>query len=215
MLPKLNLILFLTGSLPLFAELKWAETVVEQTASVFNEAIAAEFSFENVGDEPVYISQLNTSCGCTTAKLNKSIYKPGECGKVVTSLDIGSRQGLQVTTVKVSVDYQDEPIVLTMKTLIPKVLEISRTFVFWEQSNEPSIYEIDLKVDLESPVRVLSAVSDNNLIDAQLELVEEGKHYKLLVYPVSLDAPVKARIAIQTDFPTEKPRTYYVYAHIK
>ena len=196
-------------------ELDWDQTESYAEAAPEDMGATSVFRFTNTGKGVVKIADVKSSCDCTTTKLDKLEYQPGEQGEIVADFKFGNRQGLQMKTIKVFVDHQDEPIVLTMKTLIPKVLDIGRTFVFWEQNKEPHTYEIDLKVEIEEPVHVVSVTSDNELIEARLEAIEGGKHYKLKVSPVSLNELVKARIAIQTDFPKEKPRTYYVYAHIK
>ncbi|MDE7135185.1 MAG: DUF1573 domain-containing protein, partial [Muribaculaceae bacterium] len=59
------------ASLTAVAEVKiqWLET--EHNFGAFDEndgEVTCEFRFVNVGDEPVRVSNVRTSCGCTTSK---------------------------------------------------------------------------------------------------------------------------------------------------
>lgn len=40
------------------------------------------FSFKNTGNEPLIISNVNKSCGCTTPTWNKEPILPGQTGKI-------------------------------------------------------------------------------------------------------------------------------------
>lgn len=41
-----------------------------------------EFKFKNTGNEPIVISKVHASCGCTTPSYSKEPVKPGETGTV-------------------------------------------------------------------------------------------------------------------------------------
>lgn len=205
--------LTLTGNA--FALLKWDTTQVTQKAEPMAESVSAAFRFENIGSETVTIKEIKSSCGCTTAALDQKTYAPGESGEIVAKFNIGSRQGLETKTVTVMTDEGDSPTVLTMKTLIPKILEMQPAFVFWQKDEIPEPKTINLKVGLDAPVKIVSAKSDNSNMSVQLDVVEEGKAYRLTVFPATTDDLLKARITLVTDFPADKPKTYFVFAHVK
>lgn len=212
---SLFLSLLLWGSSSAWALISWDTTQITQKADPLTTAVTATFDFENIGDGPVTITEVKSSCGCTTAALEKKTYQPGETGAITATFNIGSRQGLQRKTIRVSTNDEDQPTVLTMKTLIPRVLNFKPAFVYWELGKEPEPKQIELEVGLDEPLRIVEAVSDNSHVAVDLEAVEEGRSYKLTLFPTSTEAKVRARITLKTDFPQEHPKTFYVYAHVK
>jgi len=62
-------------------------TVPEGPAAVF------EYVFTNVGREPLIISDVVKSCGCTTPSWTKEPILPGKTGKIVASFDTKGRVG--------------------------------------------------------------------------------------------------------------------------
>jgi hypothetical protein len=197
------------------ALLNWETTQITQKADPLDISVAATFKFTNIGDTAVTFGEIKPSCGCTTAKLDKKVYQPGESGEITGILDIGSRQGLQTKSIRVTTDDEDEPTVLVMKTQIPKILDIQPAFIFWKQGEVPDMKTIDLKVGLTEAMHITEASSDNSNVEVQLEEIEPGKKYRLILFPTSTDELIKAKISLSTDFPKDKPKTFYVYAHVK
>lgn len=60
-----------------FEELKWDFGNKKQ-----GEVLTHTFRFTNVGDEPLVISRVRTSCGCAAAILSKKEINPGEEGEI-------------------------------------------------------------------------------------------------------------------------------------
>lgn len=59
------------------------------------------FIFHNVGDEPLQLGRVRTSCGCTVAEYTKTPVPPGGEGFVKVTFSAGSRTGRQVKKVQV------------------------------------------------------------------------------------------------------------------
>lgn len=55
--------------------------------------ISTKFYFTNTWDKPIYISQVNVSCGCTEPVYNKDSIKPGEKGFLTARFDPSGRPG--------------------------------------------------------------------------------------------------------------------------
>ncbi len=53
--------------------------------------VTHEFEFTNVGSEPIIISDVRPSCGCSVAEFTKTPVKPGETGKVTVKFDAAVR----------------------------------------------------------------------------------------------------------------------------
>jgi hypothetical protein len=56
---------------------------------VFNEGkpVVTTFVFENIGNEPLVINQVMTSCGCTVPNYTKSPIAPGKKGEIRITYD--------------------------------------------------------------------------------------------------------------------------------
>ena len=77
------------------------------------------FTFKNNGKEPVIISNVQTSCGCTTAKKPEAPVAPKKKGEISVKYDT-KRVGAFVKTITVTTNV-DEPITLTIKgTVLPE-----------------------------------------------------------------------------------------------
>lgn len=197
------------------AKLQWATFTQNQIAQPTEAEVSAVYAFTNQGASPVSIVSIKSSCGCTTAALEKRTYAPGESGEIVASLKIGSRQGVQKNTITVSTDDGAEPVVLTMETTIPQVLILRPVFVIWHLGGAADSKSISIKTGIKDPVRIVSARSDNENVAVEVETLAEGREYRLNLYPLSTDEAVKARITVETDYPAGTPRSYVIHAHVR
>src|SRR5476651_2168195 len=93
-------LIFLTTAA--FAELKWDKPVQQFQRTPDDKEIDAHFTFRNVGSTPVTIKTLRSSCGCTTARMEKKTYAPGEQGEVIVQFVFGSRKDVHRKTVTVT-----------------------------------------------------------------------------------------------------------------
>ena len=75
------------------AGLQFERTVVEDVVPPGTASYPFEFTFKNDGDSVVEISEIKTSCGCTTAKLEKMSYALGEGGVIQGMFSAGDRRG--------------------------------------------------------------------------------------------------------------------------
>ena len=197
-----------------FAELGWETTEVRQTVGLDVARAEAVFAFKNSGTESIEILDVKTSCGCTTARLKKRVYKPGESGQITAVLDIGDRRGLQKKIIRVYYSSAEEPQLLTMATTIPEVLAITPRFVFWKSDQSADEKIVDLKVGLDRSVQIVSAEPSSEQFVVTLETLKPGWHYRLRVKPAGL-GKVRGVITIKTDTPEASPKSYRVFAHVR
>ncbi len=57
-----------------------------------NEPVSYEFTFTNVGTEPIIISEVKPSCGCSVAEFTKTPIKPGDSGNIKVTYDAKVKQ---------------------------------------------------------------------------------------------------------------------------
>jgi len=86
------------------AQLQWDNLVQQFQRTPQDEGLEARFTFRNTGAKAVTIKSLRASCGCTTPRLEKETYVPGEAGAVVARFVFGDRKGPQRKTMEVRTD---------------------------------------------------------------------------------------------------------------
>lgn len=71
--------------------------------------VTTTFEFQNTGKADLEISEVKVSCGCTSAALDKTVYKPGESGVVPVSFDSTRFSGTIHKTVTVKSNAANNP----------------------------------------------------------------------------------------------------------
>jgi len=199
-----------------FAELQWEKPVQQFQRTPSDGEIEARFAFRNVGAAPVRIKTLRSSCGCTTARLEKKIYAPGEAGEVVARFFFGDRTGAQRKTIEVRTDEAAaEPVVLDLRVHIHDPLTITPALVFWKRGEPGAAKTVQLTAAADQRVRIKSVTSSNPRVTAKLETIKGGEQYAVSVQPVDTTQKESAEISVQTDFPTDAPRIYIIHARVK
>ena len=115
--------LLLGAILPASAALTFEQTVIEDVVSPEAKTYPFKFAFKNTGDAPIEITEVKTSCGCTTAALEQKVYQPGDTGAIEGNFSVGNRQGLQEQKVRVfTKDLAQPEIQLALKLEIPQLV---------------------------------------------------------------------------------------------
>ena len=76
------------------------------------EKVTHTFKFRNIGDGPLQITDVTTSCGCTASKYSTEPVKPGESGTVEVIFDSYGREGKQLKSANVWTNCGEKPIKL-------------------------------------------------------------------------------------------------------
>ena len=193
------------------AELKWEQTTVELHPAVTDKEAVGHFKYQNIGSKPVRFQSVHTSCGCTAAQTQKDEVPPGEKGEITATFKIGDRTGTQVKTVTVDTD---DPVnattVLTLKAVIPQVLEIKPGFVVWGQGEAPKPKTIVVRVGKNFSVKQLKVTSSTP--DFETKVAETGKgQFKIDVQPHDTSRDMAATLTIQ---PEGSSKTFYAMARV-
>lgn len=208
------LILFLASIAAANADLSWDKPVQEFNAIPEDKAVIAHFTFKNTGTEPVTIKRVTTSCGCTSAKLSKATYAPGETGDIEVKFVFGFRRGAQRKIVSVtSTDKQEWR--LDLRCWIHEPLTVSPALVYWKSGAEAESKVVKLTAGRGVPLSIKSVKSTNPKFKTALAEVKPGQEYALTVTPADTAESASAEVVIETDTPQSTPRNYKVYARIK
>jgi hypothetical protein len=204
---------FLCASLR--AELKWEQTTLELHPGVGEPAAVGHFKYQNVGKLPVRFKSVRTSCGCTAAQSQKQEVKPGEQGEITATFKIGERTGLQVKTVTVETDETPTAVtVLTLKAVLPEMLTLLPTFVYWSAGEEPKPKTIMVRAGKDFPAKVLTVTSSSPEFQTKVEPGNATGEWKISVQPKQTERALSAVVTIQPDFPKESPRLFYANAAV-
>src|SRR5438874_9301215 len=193
------------------AELKWEQTQVELRPAVGDKEAVGHFKYENTGDKPVRFKSIRTSCGCTVAQTQKEEVPPGEKGEITATLKIGGRTGTQVKAVTVDTDDPAHGVtVLTLKAVLPDMLEINPTFVFWGQGEALKSKSIVVRASKDFPVKQLKVTSSSPDFQTKVEQTGNGQ-FKIDIQPRETSRAIAAKLLIQ---PEDSPKVFYATASV-
>lgn len=213
---KLFWALALLPSLPFAAraELSWKKTVQEFQCSIDDKSAEAHFPFTNTGKTPVTIKDIKTSCGCTTAKLEKKIYGPGESGEVVATYSFKGQTGALRKLVTVTTDDGAAPATLDIRVFRHEPFEMKPALVYWRTGDAGEAKTVQFSAN-GYPVHIKSVTSSNPHVTATVQTVKDGERYLVAVKPQSTAQKETAEISVLTDFPEKNPHSYKIQARIK
>jgi Protein of unknown function (DUF1573) len=198
------------------AELLWENTAQEQTRAYSDPFAEFRFRFKNAGTSPVTITEMHTSCECTTSRLDKAAYAPGEGGEVVARVNLYGRRGTHVQIVKIfTADNPRHPQFLTLTAKVIDPLTVTPQLVFWRVGDANDPRKVNVTVDENCPIHVTGVSSSNPRIAAAFAAVKPGQAYVVTVTPQSTAQKDSAEVAIQTDYPSASPRIVTVHVRIK
>ena len=193
------------------AGLKWDQTAIELHPSPIDKQAIGHFKYQNTGDKPVKFKSVKTSCGCTAAQTQKEEVPAGEKGEITATFNIGERTGTQVKTVTVETDDPaNTTTVLTLKAVIPQQLEITPTFVFWGQGEEPKPKTITVRAAKDFPVKHLKVTSSSPDFQTKVEETGNGQ-FKIDVQPQETKKQTASTLTIQ---PEDSQKIFYATARI-
>ena len=75
------------------AGLEFEKDHIEVKADPADDKIPVQFKFKVTGEETVTIKEIQSSCGCLSAKTDKMSYGPGDSGVVDSVFTVGSLEG--------------------------------------------------------------------------------------------------------------------------
>ena len=207
------------GVLVCRGELDFEKRVWKETADVSQEKVAFAFPFRNAGESAITITEVKSSCGCTTARLDKKIYAPGESGEITGRFTIGSRQGAQRKTIRLTTDSVAQPqVLLTVEVDIPKLLTIRPGMVLWRKGGDPEIKTIRLEPNGEIGVEVAGVELESEVFSlvpvATGDGAEEAAN-EILVAVHSTDDPARALIRIKARLPDGREKQYFAHALVR
>lgn len=94
----------------------WAEEEYNYGTVASGTKVTHRFRFTNTGSEPLTLTRVKASCGCTTPSYSTDAIAPGDEGYIDVAFNTTGKTGRQTKTISVTGNFQDN---------ITKVLRIT------------------------------------------------------------------------------------------
>jgi hypothetical protein len=195
------------------SELVWEQTALELHPAVGDDTAIGHFKYQNKGDKAVAIKNVSTSCGCTAATAKNSA-EPGEKGEVTATFKVGDRTGTQQKAITVVTDEAAKPTTtLSLKVVIPQVLELQPTFLYWQGGEEAKPKTIVAKVGKDVSIKNLDVSSSNPDFTTKVEQTSASE-FRISVKPQQTTKAGAATLTIKPALPDGKSKILYATASV-
>ena len=181
------------------AGLQWEQTQIELHPAPGAATAVGSFKYKNTGSNVIHFKSITTSCGCTTAARKKDDVAPGETGEITATFKVGASTGVQQKTVRVETDDAATPVtILALRAVIPQMLELRPSFVYWENSEPAKPKTIMVKAAKELRATSLKVSSSSNEFVTSVSSARQNE-FKIEVQPHDTSHPVSAVLTVQPD----------------
>ncbi len=96
------------------ASIQWKETTHECGEIKQAVPVTVAFEFKNVSNEPVLLTQVQGSCGCTAAAYSKEAIQPGQTSRITATYN-AANLGTFRKTITVTTSTDKDPHTLTLQ----------------------------------------------------------------------------------------------------
>lgn len=198
------------------AGLHWPATQREVDASLTDAEVTVVYAFTNTGPGEVAIRDIRTTCGCTAAKPDKTLYAPGEGGEIRAVFTIGSRFGRNVKKIHVLSSDAHEPVrELVLTVNVPELMRPSRSIVYWHVGREAGVQTVDLTAQSPHDMKILGVHASTTNLVIEIEDVEPGRRAQLHIRPRTTAQAMTERVRVDVRAAdAEAKRTYTIFARV-
>ncbi len=162
-----------------------AEKPVVQTDEVLfdfgyaqhQQTITHIFKIKNVGNQPLDILDVDSSCSCTAALLSEKTILPGETAKIEAKFETEYRRGRQTSTIKVRTNDSDTPIIhFTLTGVVAGLARVVPNNLHLKYiSNQEDIHKtIEIYDPGDGRLKVKSVKSSSPYIKTRFQHIYEG-----------------------------------------
>ncbi|MCF7731459.1 MAG: DUF1573 domain-containing protein, partial [Akkermansiaceae bacterium] len=140
------------------------------------------FEFTNTGEIPLAVEGFSQSCGCMKGEWDGVPVAPGARGRITAKL---VTKGLRGTVRKsLHVKFVEAGVVeLVGEVRIPEALTYSAQSLRWRIGEASVAKQVDIEVTSKAPARVLSVSANDPAFACELQTVEDGCRYRIVVTP--------------------------------
>jgi hypothetical protein len=198
------------------------ETPVYDFAKVKSgELIKHTFVFTNTGDELLILTNVQPSCGCTTAGEWTHQVEPGKTGTIPIQFNSANYSGQVMKTVTVTSNDKGQPTTaLQIKGTVWKPIDINPSFAVLNippESQSNVVSKIHVVNNMEELVTLSPPESNNKSFTASLVTNTPGKDFDVIVTAVPpFDQPtMQAQITMKTSSTNMPSVTLTAWANVQ
>ena len=210
-------------SISLFAgDFKLITPPVLQLGTIQSDTIATgTIKFTNDGDSDMNISEVQTSCGCTMAEMEKMNYKPGESGQIEVHFNSKGYSGRVRKTVTIYVEG-DESFGhrIVLEAQIQPILDVAPSFLDFqdlkmEQGESRNTFTITNNMQKEMTVeRILPDIKYLTVKPAHFNLKPGESQVVEVFYQPHKIGRESAMIAVQVTAPKKLEKRLPVFIQV-
>ncbi len=169
------------------------------------QTVSTVFKFKNTGSGPLEIKNVATSCGCTSAKMEKTTFNPGESGEIPVTFDSGRFSGPITKRVTVTTNDPDSPkTVVTIKGTVKVDIMSKPVSLFFAnaKSGQQSTQEIEVSTAKLDKLEISNLSIQPDFLSANIQPVDD-KTAKIVVTADGAKFPQgKSRLAGSLSYDT-------------
>lgn len=87
---------------PNYTKIAWQDSVQDFGTIKEGETVSIKYQFKNIGDKPLFISEVQPSCGCTVTDYPRDIIMPGKGGELKATFNSHGVHGFVHKSVQVT-----------------------------------------------------------------------------------------------------------------
>lgn len=182
-----------------------------------SETVRADFMIVNRGDEPLEITEIRASCGCTTAKLDTRTIEPGDSVPLIVNFSLRGRSGPQHKTVTI---YSNDPDArvsrLALKATVEEAPSWTPSSVNFGRLNADETLSRNVALSgFRRRPEIRGVQVDSEAFDARWESdSSSGGHLVVRTRPPLSSGSHRAKVEVQTDHPEYPRMTLPVFAYV-
>ena len=182
------------------AEIATELPAIEVKPKPADEVVKTTFKFRNKGTKPVKIFDLESSCSCLSAELDKAVYQPGEEGTGTAEFKVSTFVGRHEKLITaLTDDPQQKEWVITFILDIPAVVDIEPKTIQWWVGEEPVEKTTTVKMNADKPMTIKNITATRDNVEFSWKEVTPGREYLVTVKPKSTNEVTLGALKIETD----------------
>jgi hypothetical protein len=140
-------------------------------------------TLKNVGDAPLHIERVQSSCGCTTAQVDNKVLQPGQTEEFRVSYSTTKRTENVRQKILVYSDDPANPVtMIQVRGRVRQLLELSppNGLSFGPLGRDETVTKsVQIKCTYTAPITLRLEESEFDHLNVRLEEIEAGKRYEL------------------------------------
>ena len=163
------------------------------------------YIFTNNGDQPLEVSNVQPSCGCTTAGDWTRKVMPGQTGSVAIQFNSSHFSGDVFKTISVTSNDKQHPVtVLQLKGKVWKPLELVPSYAIMNVPPDATSVSTSIRIidNAEEPITFSPPECNNKSYSVKLDTTKPGKEYQLEIESVGdlSQGNVQGKILLKTSW---------------